>query len=588
MRTSWLGVVLVSRPLLAAVAPLLSSACMSPVSPMPNAGAQQVAPAPPDSATPSDTAVVADSATDTGSLPSDTGCDPETVLVDADGDGYGVDGTEHLGCGPGTSPVGGDCNDFTAEVSPGALAEDPSACGLPDANCDDVKPAYCSLDWETPDVDLPAGFTIPDVTGDGWVDFLAEVDDRHDDQVDRLYLVPGPFGKGDLAEESEAVAWFDDETERGRGVWQYGDVTGDGFNDVWVVRKDGPLALVAGPWAGDMVGVDIFEGLSNPMTTDLTGDGQVDLVAWTGRGNEEVYVFAGPVDERTALEDAVLVIDDEGTLYTQYWYDGYLVDGDEEDNHDFGGHLAPWGDHDGDGVADFVAMDVTAGTFEGITPGSRDLRLFDVGVGGRITPFEATVDWSLDSSFQSNVDRVVPVGDANGDGYDDAVVSCSLVDALGCVLFGPLRETSEDTLITRFIWPDPLGGWDGGYATPNPLGDVDGDAIPDVLFDMELHEEDSFGPTILQGGYVIGQFGDGGTHQLLEEASWFLRAEPDGSVHGIGKYTPDGELEPMAALAAPDVDGDGIGDVVLRTPDGSDDDEWYGGLPVILATSMAL
>lgn len=577
-RGSWLRALALLVPAAAGCAPSLA--------PTTEAGGAP-APAPPDSA---DTGAVPSGPPDTGSPSSDTGCDPTTVFVDADGDGYGEDGTEHLGCGPGTSEVGGDCNDRTAEVSPGAPAEDPSTCGLPDANCDGVRPEMCVLDWDTPDVDLPAGFTIPDVTGDGRVDFLAEVDDLHDDDVDRLYLVAGPFGKGSLADESVAVAWYEEETDRSRGVWQYGDVTGDGNNDVWVVRRNGPLSLVAGPWSGDMVGVDIFDGLSNPMTTDLTGDGQADLVAWSGRGNEEVYVFAGPIEEGAALEDAVLVIDDEGSLYTQYWYEDELVDGDEENNHDFGGHLAPWGDHDGDGVADFVAMDATAGGrgFIGATAGSLDLRVFDASLGGRITPAEATVDWALDATFEGAVQMVVPVGDANEDGYDDAVVSCSLVDALGCVVFGPLGETSEQTLVTRFRWPDPLGGWGGGNATPNPLGDVDGDAVPDVLFDMELHAGDIFDPTIQQGGFVVGQYDDGATHQILDEASWFLRAEPDGNVHGIGQYSDDGTLEPMAALAATDVDGDGVGDVVLRTPNGADEDDQYGGLPVILAQSMML
>lgn len=59
---------------------------------------------------------------------------------DADGDGYGDDGSEQFGCAvpPGRAPIGGDCDDGDPLVHPGK----PETCGLGDDDCDGTVDEY--------------------------------------------------------------------------------------------------------------------------------------------------------------------------------------------------------------------------------------------------------------------------------------------------------------------------------------------------------------------------------------------------------------------------------------------------------------
>ena len=79
----------------------------------------------------------------TSGEPSSSGvdtCAEVPSYEDADGDGYGDDGTEQFACAvpPGRAPIGGDCDDGDPLVHPGQ----PETCGLGDDDCDGTVDEY--------------------------------------------------------------------------------------------------------------------------------------------------------------------------------------------------------------------------------------------------------------------------------------------------------------------------------------------------------------------------------------------------------------------------------------------------------------
>jgi hypothetical protein len=66
------------------------------------------------------------------------------LYTDTDGDGFGLGGTERLGCddeeGPGVATEDGDCDDDNTEIHPGAT----EVCDEVDNNCDDQVDEGCS------------------------------------------------------------------------------------------------------------------------------------------------------------------------------------------------------------------------------------------------------------------------------------------------------------------------------------------------------------------------------------------------------------------------------------------------------------
>jgi hypothetical protein len=436
-------------------------------------------------------------------------------------------------------------------------------CGGEDLDCDGVAAAVCEFDWTKPDLVLPVGWTVPDLTGDGVVDFLGTVDldPSTVTTIDEMYLVPGPLGPETALGPEAAVGVLDRDMSWTTAPYQFGDITGDGQGDVWV-----GLGFVAGPFVGQMEAVTLDVVAWNPMTAELTGDGVGDLVL---RGvDERVYLLPGPVDETTTLDDAVLVLDDVVTLEEFYG---------EMDDQDFGGLLVPWGDENADGVADFVAMDITDIWGLGGSIGSFDLRVYDGAMTGEVDAADARVDWVGAPSFKIQV--VVPLGDANGDGYDDAaMMDCATasLEEFGCVAFGPLGVGPDDTVLTTFVVPDDSGIFPGGM--PGAVSDVDGDGWMELVWPTVGSNSDPFGGAISDGGRLVGLTDDGGTHDIIAEALWRLR-DPTGSSPGNWSAA-GGDWQPNAQLAAPDVDGDGLMDLVLGLSDNT--------TPVVLWTSFAL
>jgi predicted outer membrane repeat protein len=224
--------------------------------------------------------------------------DGVALYTDADGDGYGDDATETLGCPDaiGHANEGGDCDDTDDAVSPGSA----EICDGADNDCDTL------VDDDDDDLDTASITpTYPDGDGDGFGDSTSELllcdpplehilDGTDCDDTD-AWVYPGAAevcdGKRTDCDDSDWVsdaglASFYSDTDR---TWtDLTDTLGPGTEEapvVWTASDDGVLALCEATWHLDLtieavlqvVGIDgadavvLSGGDSHPIVT-LTDD----------------------------------------------------------------------------------------------------------------------------------------------------------------------------------------------------------------------------------------------------------------------------------------------------------------------------
>lgn len=264
---------------------------------------------------------------------------------------------------------------------------------------------------------------------------------------------------------------------------------------------------------------------------------------------------------------------------------------------DAGYSLAGAGDFNGDGYDDIILGNPfgtvygLAHVFFGPVVGNLDVSAADVRLECDNGELGAQFGWSVGGG-----------GDVNGDGYDDVVVGApgyyEGVDGRAYVFFGPLSGTTLSSSADSRLIPPHVDGMGFGVAL---VQDVTGDALDDLwvsmvaysyasestvyLFagplDVTLHETDAVG-TVTPGadditGHLVAGASDvdgDGVRDLLfggfytgakviggdisgaitgDDALATLWAEPA----GVGGYS-------LLSVAGPgDVDGDGVGDVLM-------------------------
>ena len=386
-----------------------------------------------------------------------------------------------------------------------------------------------------------------------------------------------------------------------------GDVNGDGYDDVIVgapsatVLQSGEglarlfLGGPAGPstvstwearsnqWSGHL-GVVAFAG-------DVDGDGDDEVLVASPEyddpeGNEgAVFVHYGGPGGPAATADLVLEPD-----LTAAWL-GSAVDGA--------------GDVDGDGYADVLvgAKYYTAGqTYEGA------VALWS----GSATGLAAAPTWLWDADQAATKlgAAVSGAGDVNGDGYADLLAGAPewnagevdtgaafvfhgsptgpgatpawrvtgdlVADALGTAVAGVGDVNGDgfaDVVIGTPGWDGPgtdlgraqlyLGGAGGLGATPawTVTGTQDGERLGEAVAGVPDFDGDGFDDVLV--GSPLWNTGDGRVALYLGAPDGLLR-EPLGRVDG------DPEARFGTGLAGGDVNGDGLGDLLLGSP------AWYG------------
>ncbi|MCA9166627.1 MAG: VCBS repeat-containing protein [Planctomycetales bacterium] len=397
-------------------------------------------------------------------------------------------------------------------------------------------------------IDDPVGFLLKDVDQDGNLDILVNEDSEGFQQASlRLGRGDGTFESSltfrstvPTAARSLAVGDFndDDATDIVFGLTGLANRTdladASQFIDVMFGNGNGSfdaIRLISTPFPKDVV-VDDFDG-----------DGRKDIVSLlsSSRGNASLSVFLTDENHNPALHN-VINIDDNG-------FTGFV----ELDS----------GDTNGDGLRDLILF-------------SRGglVRLF---LGRGDGTFEVGTDFSAPGGQELATHQSVAVSDLNRDGRDDVIVSGNNRALFVSILFGQVDGTlSTRTELQLEKTPSVIA-----------VGDVDGNGGPDLVVSqgiinpLALFLNDGSGNltraadigtgSIFVGANGIELFdanGDGHIDIVIVDSRQgqlsMMRGNGDGTFSTAEVIGPIGVANlPRARLASADFDLDGDVDVVV-------------------------
>lgn len=408
-----------------------------------------------------------------------------------------------------------------------------------------------------------------DVDGDGSADLLVGMPGSDSGAYlgGATYLIRGPIsGTQSLAGADARILGTVAAGYAGHDVAFAGDVNGDGVEDVVVGAPyfggsdmAGEAYVLFGPLSGDM---DVADG-GVTLVGELVDDGWHSLdVSWTGRS----VAGAGDVDG-DGVDDLLV-----GAPYydlgrgAAYVVHGALVGDVElasagtrilgEDGDELGYTVRRLGDLDGDGLADFAV-----GTQDADGTG---FYLFHGPALGVSSPSDADASFrNTDGSGSGTL--LCPAGDTDGDGltdiwvndiWDDTVAS----NAGGVLLLpGPLEGALDESAAVAAIH----GMAEEEHAgSPAPLGDVDADGRSDLA---------------VGAGYG----GPGSVYVMLAPFTGTRTV-----AEAIARFEGDGDDNARSPVAGGDIDGDGLGDLLIAGPGDDDGGTDAGAVWVVYASSL--
>ena len=497
----------------------------------------------------------------------DNNCDGEideglmrTAYVDEDGDGYGDPDTpvECCKCTPEFTSDSSDCLDSDPEVHPYV----DELCDGIDNNCDgDVdercptgtvlgpSDAMARLHGEASGDHAASLSSVGDINGDGRSDLWLGAPGCGTSEG-AAYLFYGPVsGEHSLAEADARIDGDVDHTYLGETVAGAGDQDGDGVPDLLLggapASGDLPCAyLIHGPLTGpvgfEAVDATLIDDHDDSTlwhwvkpAGDLNGDSIPDLLvgegsAYLGGGwmtEGRVYVVQGPMSGALHSNSAQARITSRELL-----------------------DLASIGDTNGDGLDDFGLVQESGYSY---STNGKGAWFFYGPVEGDLSFEDANGWWDLDSSGEY-IESLAPLGDSNGDGYDDFVLGAPYSDkeetnsGKAYVVRGAVRGGggAEDTMAQL------LGAESGGYAGSEvaAAGEADGDGVADLLIGAP---DESFGGDHAGVAYLaLGPVS--GTLNLRDSAAMLVGEEPGG---GFGRVSFVG-----------DTNGDGRDELLVSAP----------------------
>jgi hypothetical protein len=349
-----------------------------------------------------------------GAIDEDDAIDPTDWYADADGDGYGVEGSLVRACDApaGFAGVAGDCDDTSTDFHPGA----------PETDCTD--PADYNCDGSTGYADLDA---------DGWA-ACAECDDadasNHPGADERCDGVDNDCdGTVDEADAVDALRWYSD-----------ADLDGYGDPAVASVACTAPAGTVADSRDCDDADAAIHPGateLCNGADDDCDGtvdeDDAADAATWYADADGDGYgdaaspspgcsAPAGHVADDTDCDDGRRLIHPGATEYCNTEDDDCngVVDDGAVDGKTY------WVDADGDSYGDAATSTFACSAPAGYVRDDDDCDDADAAVNPGAAEVCNSVDDDCDGVVDDGAGTSTWYADDDADGYGDVATT-------GCV-----------------------------------------------------------------------------------------------------------------------------------------------------------
>ncbi|MDP3209123.1 MAG: VCBS repeat-containing protein, partial [Rhodoglobus sp.] len=382
--------------------------------------------------------------------------------------------------------------------------------------------------------------TIRDFNGDGFDDLIVfRTRSTVGDQAD-LLLLPGsgeglrpPVVTGVVARALPSRAWVGDFNGDGLAdiTW---DVHADSFTDrpqSWFEIVQGSRGTLRSSAQPDIGGLGSCARTGDGSVVDWNGDGYSDLIIGVGFG----CGFSRPPEASVLLGYSG---SPAGVAPVPQW----ALRLDRRFTHPLVTVTAGVGDLDNDGYGEIFVMSAFSGAGTSSVPPEHAILhgtvVGDPRIEQLMRPGPSARGWSDG--------RPAPIGDVDGDGYLDFLISLNYSNPIYIYRHATGRLTPSSVLT------DPIGGQNFGFYFSS--GDVNGDGLSDVIVSSELAHtvvRDGVFPVNMGRVYVFpGSVGG------VAEPVWLERARPH--MEEVIR-----EIFGSESMSPGDVNGDGIDDVVM-------------------------